>query len=610
MPNKEKGIDVKNTVGTLEIYHISISLGDTAVLVTRDPTKTTKTCPDGVIIKTVLIDLGCNHEEVLKWCKQSNSIKGFNDDKDAIFDYVIVSHNHADHIAGIQHGLLMCDHLIYSYVSNTKIFKNKLRKHKSVVDKVTAKPKLGKVKRNKEINLLDHLKVTDTKDSLYTISLAKNISLKCICANGVYLNGKGEKVVHTGNFNSWNDHSIAWLLEYQNDKDEVKFRYFTAGDLSGDSTGNYTDIESKLISYFKNKNKSITVDLLKATHHGSKHSLTKNFLKTIKPKEIIVPCNNSHLLPFPQFFERLRSLESEDTTFKPTVFIANYMHFKFSDYLKKVTLKKGKAEKDKVYKNFGTTTPVIKKVKEGKTVFLTTVDTEKQTKKRKRKKGTVKKEVKIANMKVFKTSMIKGEFKTKALETEITCEIKAPEYAGEKLPELMYNYYLFVKDKVQYSFAEESLYLAYQKTEKILGKIERKDVKKKLLNELYTLENERFYIEKHDIDEVLVDVRTELVQGFRTVFKIKPSGGKAITNREILRPNFLAFVNNNSSKKSRVYDVKMKKYKCNAKEYFDKMDGDPENLEILYKKSKDEYINPNEENSLKKRKYNGDYKQF
>lgn len=592
-------------VGTLEIYHISISLGDTAVIVTRDSNEN--------IINSVLIDLGSNHEEVLCWCRKSKEINGFNDKKKATFDYVIVSHNHADHTAGIQYGNVVYDHLLYSYVSDNKIFKDVKRKHKSVTDKVTSKPKLGKVNSNNHINLFDHLKVTKTKDSLYTIPLAKNIELKCICANGIYLNEKGEKIMHEGNFNSWNDHSIAWLLEYKKyNEEKVSFRYFTAGDLSGDDKGNYTNIEEQLIPFFegdKNKEK-ITVDLLKATHHGSKHSLSRKFLETIKPQEIIVPCNNSHLLPFPQFFERLRSLEANDKTFKPKIFIANYMHFKFADYLKKVIVEKGKPNKDEVFKAFGVTCPIIKKVKVKKTDFITTAVAEivnkKKTKKRKRGEVTIDKNVKQANMKVFKTSMIRGEFETKALKEEIACEIKAPTHAPEKLPILLYNFYLIVDDYIKYDIAEEALYLAYQNTKKGAGKINKKDIKDKLLKQLYTI-NDGMYIERDNIDESLENVRTELVQAFRDIFGIKRSGGNNVTNREILNPSFLRSTINSNSKNSRVYNTSMERYKQDAKIYFKELNDEQIYSTILFKNSKGDLINPNKEKALKKRKYDVNY---
>ena len=316
----------------LEIYHPSISAGDTAIIVTRDSNQN--------IINCVLIDLGCNTEEFIKWCEEN--ISGFTMDKESTFDYVIVSHYHTDHYAGVNHKSIQTKCFISSHVSDkTRI--SKLNRNYKKSNNDASKPLLlNNLKYSSNINLFDKLgpiispkENEKTVDTAYLIidlgppNLKNIIRLTCICANGIYKNENGNFEAHRGKFKDWNDHSIAWLLEYNGTGNNI-FRYFTAGDLSGSDTGGYTDIESKLIPFLQGKK----VNVLKATHHGSEHSLTYKFLETIKPDFIIVPCNNTHPLPFPQFFNRVQTLK-DNNIIESKILIVNYMEFDINTYKQK-----------------------------------------------------------------------------------------------------------------------------------------------------------------------------------------------------------------------------------------------------------------------------------
>ena len=119
----------------LEIYHPSISAGDTAIIVTRDSNQN--------IINCVLIDLGCNTEEFIKWCEEN--ISGFTMDKESTFDYVIVSHYHTDHYAGVNHKSIQTKCFISSHVSDkTRISKlnrnaNKFKRKVNIINKYSIK---------------------------------------------------------------------------------------------------------------------------------------------------------------------------------------------------------------------------------------------------------------------------------------------------------------------------------------------------------------------------------------------------------------------------------------------------------------------------------------
>lgn len=453
----------------LEIYHPSISAGDTAIIVTRSNDKS--------IVKTVLIDLGCNTQEVIQWC--NSNIDKFKSDKNSTFDYVIISHYHQDHYAGIFHASIQTESLISSFVSDTTRVSNRKRKYSKNSDDAKNPPVSHSIKTSKVINLFNELgplikpKSSDitVKPSSLNIDLGPLkqqgiITLQCICANGIYRTAEGKFKAAEGDFSDWNDHSIAWLLEYKGTEDT--FRYFTAGDLSGSDTG-YTDIESLLIPFLKGKK----VNVLKATHHGSKHSLTFNFLNTIKPDEIIVPCNHSHLLPFPQFFERVYDLKKKNKNLNTHIYLVNYLNFEKEEYNSKFDnvdqLKKMQALK--------TITPAIK---ESKNAIYT----------------AIKDENSMADLPCFVTNVNgKGKSKTESLGT-INLKITAPSHGSENLPEL----YGFGK------FAEKSFEMVKKFMELNLLKF----------SDVFTVDNvTKRYKQKQGLDK---EIKKSVLSGYKKVF--------------------------------------------------------------------------------------------
>jgi len=602
---EEKMKNDSNIFGTLEIYHISISLGDATVLVTRDK--------DDKIINTVLIDLGTNADEVFDWCTNSEEIKGFKEDKNLTFDYIIISHNHADHIDGIRENHIIGREIIYSYVSDGTLFKGKRRKHNGSVDNITSKPKLKKEDKNQK-NLIEYLKINNDKDSLYTIKLAKNIALKCICANGIYISTEGKMETCPGNFKSCNDHSITWLLEYENDKGNVVFRYFTAGDLSGSNDSNYTNIEEKVTEYLKHK--KITVDLLKATHHGSKFSMQNLFLTTIEPKEIVVPCNNSHLLPFPQFFQRIhhtkkvvnrkREIEAKNNgnqkaePYEPKIYITNYMFFKFSDYKKKFL---GNVDEGMLKSEFEKTTPKI--------IFS---DDQQYVGATKEKKEDTK-----TKMIIVKTTIINNKVET-THKNEIECTIKVPTNSQRHLFPIICNLY-YLKDNLYYNYAAKITYKAYKEKKKQIDEIKadyfktrKADILKKnpyyfnnmdneeeigaiLLEDFYDLNEEKnMYTEKEEIEESLELMKNELANGYRAAFKDTDYNLVSDFYKSILVPSFA--MNFFCSEYERVYEVRYTSSRNSFIKRLEKLYSEFSGIDFYYKDVFDRFVNLKNYNQL------------
>jgi beta-lactamase superfamily II metal-dependent hydrolase len=265
----------------LEIHHISVSAGDSTVIAVREDVK--NRLPDCL----VLIDAGKSEadlEIVKEYCSEFF--------KTNVFQYVILSHSHDDYHGALPDSDLFNNdttNLVYGDALKSCFINTKYKKNTKVI--------------------VDY--------AGYKIDLP-GASLTCYCAGGVIPTlGKIKK-----KYKDENDLSMAWVLALG------KFTYFTAGDLSGATEGKYNNIEGPLIKYLCGKDgplKGRKIDVLKATHHGSKYSsfgddasyCEKNedslFLDALQPNIIIVPCNNSISppLPTPEFFSRAQRDLSE-----------------------------------------------------------------------------------------------------------------------------------------------------------------------------------------------------------------------------------------------------------------------------------------------------------
>jgi hypothetical protein len=327
----------KKHYSPLEIHHVSVSAGDATIIAATK--KSDSDMPDYLI----LIDAGNSKKDkhiIFKYCGDQFGTTDF--------DYVILSHDHQDH---------------RGYLPNMGPFFNGTKTKLILGDANKA------TFTNANYKSPAYISFEDTKP--YKIDLLKGQTLTCYCAGGVPRDGNfnsstlndfldDDEILdksfsgfsnHTG-YRDNNDLSLAWILEYNptNNTDKSKiFRYFTAGDLSGDHASKYHNIEKSLLECLyakggplKDNKKNLEIDVIKATHHGSRHSMfgydntDKNehnktvgasdnnaesyFLRLIKPKTILLPCSNSEDLPMPEFFQRVSACSSVKEVYLVNVF--------------------------------------------------------------------------------------------------------------------------------------------------------------------------------------------------------------------------------------------------------------------------------------------------
>ncbi len=230
--------------GKLQIHFMDVGQGDGAVLIS----------PQG---ETVLFDDGVskNCDKPLAYLQQIGVTK---------IDYHITSHYHSDHIG--------CAPQVFQEFPLKKVAYDRGHDYPSVVyrDYVQAAGNLRKTATDQTVITLDQGQVP------------VKISL-------VALNGNGVPTTNE------NDLSVVATVEFNG------FRAEFGGDLSGDETNTYQDIETSVAP------KVGKIDVYKVHHHCSSHSSNATWFSTVQPRIGIISTGtgNTYGHPAPDCLERL-----------------------------------------------------------------------------------------------------------------------------------------------------------------------------------------------------------------------------------------------------------------------------------------------------------------
>jgi hypothetical protein len=295
---------------SLEIYHLDVHGGDSTAIIVKDlgqePDKGGKT------IYSMLIDAGSEG-------KGSAYLKAYLEKYLTLsFDCIIATHYHQDHIQGFKQAEIKFKKFLDNGAypdRNGKVFtpRNDIGSgaRTSIFDAYKAQVQNQMEAERIAIPFIEQgFDLKTAKPLELLLGATSGITLTCYCANGILAKGDdvlGNQRIKKNKPISPNDVSLAFVLEWGD------FRYFTAGDLSGDrAISSYYNIEEDLMNYLINEllkdKKKITV--FKASHHGSEHSNHGDLLNSFQPETIIVCCNIMKQVPSPVFLERL------DTYFK------------------------------------------------------------------------------------------------------------------------------------------------------------------------------------------------------------------------------------------------------------------------------------------------------
>jgi beta-lactamase superfamily II metal-dependent hydrolase len=307
---------------TLEIHHVDVKGGDATLILLKDRVS-------GDLGVAALIDAGGEGRGSLRLKKYLESQLA-----DRPLDYVVASHYHNDHMDGFR----ICNQPFLKWVDLggytvqgqqfVPVNGTGLARMAGYMDGYVSYIARGVQQNPPAARVPIPWLAAGFKGTASPLRMelgeGTGVWLVCYCAGGVLANGKDVDYTDAARENvnnelrkqkaqrnlaiDPNDVSIAWVLEWED------FRYFTAGDLSGDTTGlSYYDVEQPLTTYLFGpegplENKRITV--LKTTHHGSERSTwgtsDDGFLSRARPDTVIVPCNITKKVPSPTFLTKAR----------------------------------------------------------------------------------------------------------------------------------------------------------------------------------------------------------------------------------------------------------------------------------------------------------------
>jgi len=247
-PQKGNGNKSPPPSGNLTVYVLDVGQGDSALVVS----------PDGTVM---LIDGGDNGKGtnvVLPYLKGLGVTH---------LNYIVASHYHADHIGGI-------DEVIKGGISLAGLAYDRGGSYSGQT-------------YNDYVAAVGSKRTTITDGQI--IDLGGGAQAKCIAVNGNGVPGASNE----------NDLSVALVISFGN------FDYFTAGDLSGETTSSYTDIETSVAPEVGD------IEVCKVNHHGSGYSTNQYFLNTIKPEvSVFTVGDNSYSHPAQEVIDRLAAVDS------------------------------------------------------------------------------------------------------------------------------------------------------------------------------------------------------------------------------------------------------------------------------------------------------------
>ena len=201
----------------LYVHFIDVGQGD-AILIEQDG-------------HNMLIDAGpTGSKKTLEEYLQKNNVKNL--------DYIIVTHNHEDHIGGMA-----------NIISNFNV---------------------GKILMSKDVS------TTKTYENLINAAKSKNLKFTNISKNETYEFSKSQFIILSDGNNTHsniNNHSIVIKLKYG----DVSFLFM------GDAE---KEIEEERLS----SNSDLKSNVIKLGHHGSNTSSSKEFILKVDPDSAIVSC--------------------------------------------------------------------------------------------------------------------------------------------------------------------------------------------------------------------------------------------------------------------------------------------------------------------------------
>lgn len=242
--------------GKLQIHHIDMGQGDAAVLIS----------PEG---KVVLFDAGKDMANKKDCSAQTDYLEQLGVRQ---IDYIFISHLHTDHIGCVPAVLAKFPLVIAAFDRGSTYPSSYFKKYSSAIGDKRRTPQL-----DQEI-VLD--------------SGADKVSVKVVSLNGTYDGGN----VRTDNEN---DLSLAVLVSFGRFREEI------GGDLSGEHTSTYEDVESGVAPFVG------SIDVYKVHHHCSSYSSNGLWLKTTSPTVAVISTGdgNSYRHPTEDCLSRLHEAE-------------------------------------------------------------------------------------------------------------------------------------------------------------------------------------------------------------------------------------------------------------------------------------------------------------